>query len=80
MAVPYEKPIETLVDVVQRTDRAHFCAGENYENTKNHLDIFIIPGGTYESSFAQATSPLRKKIYELGNTINLINQMIKLFF
>ena len=66
MAVPYEKPIETLEDVVQRTDRAHFCGGENDENNKKHLDIFIIPGGTYDSSFSQATSPLRKKIYELG--------------
>ena len=28
MAVPYEKPIDTLENVVQRTDRAHFCGGE----------------------------------------------------
>ena len=34
MAVPYEKPIETLEDVVQRTDRAHFCGGENDESNK----------------------------------------------
>ena len=25
MAVPYETPIETLDDVVLKTDQAHFC-------------------------------------------------------
>ena len=68
MAVPYEKSIETLEDVLLRTDRAHFCGGDNEAETKILLISLIqyIIGGTYESSFSQATSPIRKKIYELG--------------
>ena len=27
MAIPREKPINTLADVMARTDRAHFCGG-----------------------------------------------------
>ena len=68
MAVPYEKPIETLENVVQRTDRAHFCGGEIHF-FKFLRKYFIITGGSYESSFSQATSPLRKKIYVLGKNI-----------
>ena len=70
MAVPYEKSIETLEDVLLRTDRAHFCGGDNEAETKILLISLIqyIIGGTYESSFSQATSPIRKKIYELGKT------------
>ena len=40
MAVPYEKSIETLEDVVMRTDRAHLCGGENYGGNKDCFDIF----------------------------------------
>ena len=31
MAIPREKPINSLADVLERTDRAHFCAGGTYE-------------------------------------------------
>ena len=40
MAVPYEKSIETLEDVVMRTDRAHFCGGEKDGGKKDPFDIF----------------------------------------
>ena len=42
MAVPYEKPIETLEDVVLRTDRAHFCGGEMMEETEILLISLIL--------------------------------------
>ena len=28
VAVPYEKPINTAVDVLERVDRVHICKGE----------------------------------------------------
>ena len=71
MAVPYEKSIETLEDVVLRTDRAHFCGGDNDGRNKDPFDKVVLIGGTYESSFSQATSPLRKKIYELGKKFKI---------
>ena len=71
MAVPYEESIETLEDVVLRTDRAHFCGGDNDGENKDPFDNIVFIGGTYESSFSQATSPLRKKIYELGNFLKI---------
>ena len=42
MAVPYEKSIETLEDVVLRTDRVHFCGGDNDGRNKDSFDDDVL--------------------------------------
>lgn len=70
MAVPYEKPIETLENVVQRTDRAHFCGGQihlffwnlsvkNLHFNRRNLRQLIFPS---DFSFKKEDLRARKKI------------------
>ena len=65
MAVPYEPPIETLDDVVQRTDRAHFC-GSTESTIEALTDTNLFLEGTYEVFFTTSTNPVVNQVYEMA--------------
>lgn len=65
MAVPYEPPMDTLEDVVQRTDRAHFCGSTEWTIealTKNNLFL----EGTFEDYFSTSSDPLVNQVYKMA--------------
>lgn len=67
MAVPYETPIETLSDVVLKTDRAHFCGSAEQSLRSIHIRTFhFLLEGTYEVFFSSSSNPLVQQVYELA--------------
>ena len=65
MAVPYEPPMDTLEDVVQRTDRAHFC-GSTESTIEALTDTNLFLEGTYEVFFTTSTNPVVNQVYEMA--------------
>ena len=65
MAVPKEKPINSLEDIQGRTDRAHFCGGKKVLISISFMTSEFL-GGTYENFFSTSTNALVKNIYNLA--------------
>ena len=67
MAVPYETPIETLSDVVLKTDQAHFCGSMKQRLRPLHIrPLHPLVEGTYEVFFSSSSNPLVQQVYELA--------------
>ena len=70
MAVPTEKPIDSLQDIIGRTDRAHFCGGKSNEfSSVDGVKSRAFVGGSVENFFSNSNSsdPVTQQIYELAN-------------